>query len=196
MSSEKRDLAQTANEIPYLPRNRWKALVRREGDIIIKDYSASPPGARFYGRICIAWEASALERLRGLPGIPLVLEKPGPYTLKMTAVPGQPISKMKRGDLSEAYFSRLVALFEQMHTRGVAHGDAHHRNILVHNELPYLVDFSTAYVRGRLPVLDHTIFKWFVLLDLERLYKVEKKFFGRGTPPKMFFLYRVMKRLS
>jgi len=43
-------------------------------------------------------------------------------------------------------------------------------------------------------VLDGWIFRNMILLDLERLYKVEKRFFDRGEPPKMFFLYRMIKR--
>jgi len=109
-------------------------------------------------------------------------------------VPGEPLDRMKRGELSEAFFKRLVSLLGQVHERGVAHGDLHQRNILAFEERPYLIDFSTAYVTGRLPVWDAAVFGWISLLDLERIYKVEKKFFGRGTPPRMFFLYRIIKR--
>ncbi len=111
----------------------------------------------------------------------------------MKAVPGIPISKLKKGALSETYFDKLRELFSRIHRKGVAHGDAHMRNILIHRDDPYLVDFSTAYVKGRFPLIDSYIFKCFVLLDLERLYKVEKKFFGRGEPPRMFLFYRLVK---
>lgn len=180
--------------IPYEPRNKWKARVWREGNTIIKDYTPNPFFPKMYGRLCIRWEAAALNRLSGLRGVPALIDRLGPYTLKMSAVPGIPISKVKKGALSEVYFQRLVDLFKQMHQRGVAHGDAHQRNILIYEDFPYLVDFSTAYVKGRSPVLDGYIFRCFVQLDFERLYKVERKFFGRGTPPKMFFLYRIFKR--
>jgi hypothetical protein len=43
-------------------------------------------------------------------------------------------------------------------------------------------------------LLDGWILKNMISLDLERLYKVERKFFDRGDPPKMFFLYRMIKR--
>ncbi len=184
----------TNNSVPYSPRNKWKASVIRQGDIIIKDYGANPFIPRLYGRICIGWEAKALEKLQGLEGIPALIGRPNPYMLKMATVPGIPISKIEEGSMSELYFERLVALFHAIHARGVAHGDAHQRNILIHNDFPYLVDFSTAYVKGRVPVLDNYVFRCFVLLDLERLYKVEKRFFGRGRPPRMFLLYRLLKR--
>ncbi len=179
--------------IPYAPRNKWKAKVTREGDIITKDFSHAPFVPRLYGRICVRWETSALARLEELEGIPDFIDMPSPYCFRMKAVPGIPISKLNKGALSESFMERLKTLFAKMHSKGVAHGDAHMRNILIHDDKPYLVDFSTAYVRGRIPLMDSYVFKCFVLLDLERLYKVEKKFFGRGEPPRMFFLYRLFK---
>ena len=166
----------------------------QKGDSVIKDYGQNSIISRLYGRICIRWEEAALKKLKGLEGIPLFQGRPTPYSLKMENVPGQQLVKFKPGELSVAFFEKLVSLFGQMHQRGVAHGDAHYRNILRDKDRPYLLDFSTSYIKGRLPLLDEYIFRCFTLLDLERLYDVEKTFFGRGKPPKMFFLYRIVKR--
>jgi predicted unusual protein kinase regulating ubiquinone biosynthesis (AarF/ABC1/UbiB family) len=103
---------------------------------------------------------------------------------------------MKIGELSESCFKELVSLIHGIHDRGVAHGDLHQRNILVDQDRPSVIDFSTAYVKGRVPLIDGWIFGNIILLDLERLYKVEKKFFDRGEPPRMFFLYRMIKRFQ
>ena len=65
--------------------------------------------------------------------------------------------------------------------------------VLVHADKPSIIDFATVYVRGRLPLVDKSVFNLFKLLDLERLYKIEREFFGRGTPPRMFYLYRLIK---
>ncbi|MBW2104193.1 MAG: phosphotransferase, partial [Deltaproteobacteria bacterium] len=158
--------------LPYAPRNRWKP--DRQGDAIVKDYGRRSLLVRAFGRLCLRWEEAALRRLEGIEGIPAFLGRPTPDSLKMGAVPGEPLAKRKRGELSEAFLRNLATLFDLMHQRGVAHGDAHKRNILADGERPYLVDFSTAYVRGRLPLLDEYVFRCFVSLDLERLYKVEK----------------------
>ena len=101
---------------------------------------------------------------------------------------------MRSGELSESCFKNLVSLIQDIHERGVAHGDLHQRNILVDQDRPAVIDFSTAYVEGRVPFLDGWILRDMILLDLERLYKVERRFFDRGDPPRMFFLYRMIKR--
>jgi len=163
----------------------------------LKRTTVPPPfPSRLYGRICLHWEALALRRLKGIEGVPVYLGKATKNSIRMTRLPGTPLDKLKIGELSELCFHQLQDLIHTIHSRGVAHGDLHMRNILVYEEKPSVIDFSTAYVRGRLPVLDKGIFRLFVLLDLERLYKTEKEFFGKGTPPKMFYLYRLVKGIK
>lgn len=161
-----------------------------------KSYDKKPMMVGLYGRITLRWERLALQRLEGIEGVPSYSGRPTGKSIRMTRVPGIPLDKLKRGELSERCFHLLQNLIHDIHRRGVAHGDLHMRNILIHENKPFIVDFSTAYVRGRLPILDENFFRLFVLLDLERLYKIEKKFLGRGTPPKMFYLYRLVKGIK
>lgn len=184
------------DNVPYRPRNVWKASVRREGDIITKEYSGAPFIPRLFGRISLSWEEAALRRLEGMEGVPAFINRPSPHALQISAVRGRPLDKMKSGELSESCFKALVSLIHRIHDRGVAHGDLHQRNILVDQDRPSVIDFSTAYVKGRVPLFDGWIFRNIALLDLERLYKVEKKFFDRGDSPRMFFLYRMIKRFQ
>jgi len=181
---------------PYSQRNPWKGKIRLNHVWVEKDYGDTPFLSRFYGEISLHREAVALKRLRGIEGVPVHLGRPKSHLLRMTRVPGIPPDKLKRGELSESCFHRLQTLVQQIHSRGVAHGDLHMRNVLIHGDKPSIVDFSTAYVRGRLPLLDKNFFRIFQLLDLERLYKIEKHFFETGTPPKMFYLYRLVKRIQ
>ena len=181
--------------IHFSRRNIWKGNVYREGNYIVKDYSNNSFIPKLFGAICIYLETSAMKKLEGIKGIPSFHSKPTAFCLKMEAVPGIPLASLKKGEISQKFFNRLVSLFDQIHARGVVHVDAHMRNILVNNEMPYLVDFSTAYIKGRLPFLEPGLFKVLVLLDKERLYKVERFFFDRGVPPDMFFLYKKLKRL-
>jgi hypothetical protein len=193
------DLKRTSSDaisIPYQPRNIWKCEIRTGNGWVEKDYSGAPLLSRLYGSICLHWEAVALRRLKGIEGVPVYLGRPKRNLIRMTLVRGIPLDKLKKGELSELCFHRLQSLTHQIHSKGVAHGDLHMRNILIHEDKPSLIDFSTAYVLGRLPVLDKQFFRLFVLLDLERLYKTEKEFFGRGTPPKMFYLYRLIKGIK
>lgn len=179
--------------VPYKPRNFWKGEVRFENGWVEKDYSRAPLPSRLYARICLHWEEIALKRLQGIDGVPTYLGRPTRNSIRMTKVPGRPLDKLKTGELSESCLNRLQDLVRRIHKRGVAHGDLHMRNILIHEDTVYIIDFSTAYVRGRLPFLDKGFFRIFMLLDLECLYKVEKNFFGRGNPPDMFYLYRIVK---
>ena len=179
--------------VPYRQRNIWKGEIRVENGWVEKDYGATPFLSRLYGRICLHYEAVALRRLKGVKGVPAYQGRPTSNSIRMTRLPGIPLDKIETGELSELCFQRLQALVHLMHRRGVAHGDLHMRNILIHEDQPSIIDFSVAYVRGRLPILDKGLFKAFMLLDLERLYKIEKAFFGTGTPPKMFYLYRLLK---
>jgi predicted Ser/Thr protein kinase len=174
----------------------WKASVRREGNILTKEYSGAPFIPRLFGRISLSWEEAALRRLEGMEGVPAFISRPSPHAIQISAVMGRPLDKMKIGELSESCFKKLGSLIHGIHERGVAHGDLHQRNILVNQDRPSVIDFSTAYVKGRVPLFDGWIFRNIISLDLERLYKVEKKFFDRGDPPRMFFLYRMIKRFQ
>jgi len=182
------------NKVPYRPRNVWKASVRRQGDVIVKEHSGAPFIPRLFGRIFLSWEEAALRRLEGMEGVPAFIRRPSPYAIHISALEGRPLDKMKSGELSESCFETLGSLIQGIHERGVAHGDLHQRNILVDQDRPSIIDFSTAYVKGRVPLLDGWIFRNMISLDLERLYKVERRFFDRGAPPRMFFLYRMVKR--
>jgi serine/threonine protein kinase len=182
------------DKVPYRPRNVWKASVRQEGDVIVKEYTGAPFIPRLFGRISLSWEEAALRRLEGVEGVPAFIRRPSPHAIQISAVRGHPLDKMRKGELSESCFKNLVSLMHAIHERGVAHGDLHQRNILVDQDRPSVIDFSTAYVKGRVPLFDGWILRNMILLDLERLYKVEKRFFDRGTPPRMFLLYRMVKR--
>jgi hypothetical protein len=184
------------DKVPYRPRNVWKASIRREGDVITKEYSGAPFIPRLFGRISLSWEEAALKRLKGMEGVPAFINRPSPHAIQISAVMGRPLDKMKSGELSESCFKKLVSLIHGIHERGVAHGDLHQRNILVDQGRPSVIDFSTAYVKGRVPLFDGWMFRNITLLDVERLHKVEKKFFDRGEPPRMFFLYRMIKRFQ
>jgi hypothetical protein len=181
--------------IPYRPRNGWKGEVRFIDGCIEKNHDLNSFLSRVYARICLRMEERALKRLKGLKGVPQFIARPTKTSIRMTSVPGVPLEKLKKGDLSELCLERIKEIVTEMHRNGVAHCDLHNRNILIDHDEAYIIDFATAYTTGRLPILDHKVFDLLSRLDLHRLYKVEKKFFGRGKPPKMFFLYNAIKGL-
>lgn len=180
---------------PIPPRNAWKARVDIEGDVVTKSFEHNATLQRWIGGWLLTREQRALKRLNGLPGIPRFVDRPGRYRLCMSRVAGTPLRECYKKGVSEAFFENLKELFNAIHQRGVAHGDAHHRNILVADDRVALIDFSAAYV-ARDPNRSARIFQWYLALDRRSLYKVENSFFHRGSPPDMFLLYDLVKRFQ
>jgi len=178
---------------PLPPRNRWKAQVSFDGDVVTKSFAESAALPRWIGGWLLNREQRALERLDGLDGVPRFIDRPDRYSLRMTRVEGVPLREFYQQGISEQFFQNLRDLFAAMHQRGVGHGDAHHRNILVDGDRATLIDFSAAYVAPD-PARTGRIFQWYLALDQRAMYKVEHSFFHRGTPPEMFLLYRLVKR--
>jgi tRNA A-37 threonylcarbamoyl transferase component Bud32 len=175
------------------PRNAWKADVVLEAGTIRKDFSRRGLIARMVGRRLLDREQRAMIRAQGIRGVPRFVSRPRRDVLVMSFVEGVPLCYLRPGELSEAFFENLTRLFAQLHAKGVAHGDAHWRNILAHGSQPALVDFAVAHTT-RAPDRGGRLFEWFRQLDRRQLYKVEHHFFNRGTPPEMFLLYRLVKR--
>ena len=176
------------------PRNSWKAKVTITDDTVVKSYLSNGWLARQVGRISLAREERALLRLDGLAGVPKLCSRSNPYELVMTKVPGVHLRAIGVTDMSETYLTRLKALIEAIHARGVAHSDAHHFNILKDGDDPYIVDFATAYIKPNRRLYSKRLFNWYRMLDRMRLYRVENRFFDRGEPPKMFWLYEWKKK--
>lgn len=182
-----------AGTVEPKPRNSWKATVTITDNTIVKSYANNKLIARLLGRISLSREERVLRRLRGLAGVPEFYDRPSPYVLVMSKVPGVNLRAIATGEMSEEYLVRLKTLIAAIHTRGVAHGDAHHYNILIDGDDPYIVDFATAYIKPNRRWHNKRLFKWYRLLDSMRFYRVENRFFARGKPPKMFWLYELKK---
>jgi hypothetical protein len=183
--------------IPYARRNDWKALVLRDGEAIVKDYRGVRYPHLVLGKLFLDCEEAALRQLDGVRGVPRFLGRPHPLAIRIEAVPGTPLERMRKHErISEALLADLKRVFAEMHARGVAHGDAHMKNLLADGDSAYVIDFATAWACGRFPLLDPLVFPWITELDRLRLFKVEDAFFGRGESPRMFLLYRMLKRLN
>jgi tRNA A-37 threonylcarbamoyl transferase component Bud32 len=130
--------------------------VRAGGSVaILKDFSGKPWAARLLGRLQIARELRALDRLRGLPGIPACGGRAGRYGLLIERVEGERITRWceRNPERRAALFARLDRLVAAIHARGVVHVDLRKRdNILVTpTGRPYLIDFNASFRfdRGR-----------------------------------------------
>jgi serine/threonine protein kinase len=86
--------------------------------------------------------------LAGVPGVPHCFGMLRDRYLIIDYVAGPSLREAENmlGD-SDGFFAQLLELIQQMHARGVAHGDLKRKdNILVGpGEQPFIVDFGTAY---------------------------------------------------
>ncbi len=165
------------------PRNRTKAdiyLLPTTPPTLVKDYRKRGPFVRLYGRLCLNREERALRRLAGLRGVPAFVGRDGPHVLSMEFVEAEPLHDLRRREpVPPGFVDRLEQLLLAIEARGVAHADAHMRNILCDREgQPYLVDFSTSHVRGRVPLLSAWVFHHLQVMRKLKVQKLRRKLHG------------------
>lgn len=101
---------------------------------------------RLFGRRLLQREFQVLQRLNGMEGVPHVYKMLDEDAFIMDYVEGVNIGTLR--EVGERTVQRLSVLFQELHRRGVAHGDPHASNILVTADgAPFLIDFSTALAR-------------------------------------------------
>jgi len=168
------------------PRNRTKADIYVLGTTpptLVKDYRKRGLLARLYGRACLNREEQALRRLAGLKGVPAFVARDGPCVLSMQFIEATPLHDLRKaGQVPPGFVDRLEQLMVAVEERGVAHADPHMRNILCDREgQPYLVDFSTSYLRGRVPVLSRWIFHNLQVMRKLKVQKLRRKLCGESV---------------
>ncbi len=151
----------TRNRIARLPRRRLHGgrnltkavvdLVEVDGrPVVLKDFASRPwPVRLLFGPWQLAREARAYGALRGLRGTPAFLARVDRQAIALEYVPGRTLASLRPGELPAPFFDRLDRLLEEIHTRGVAHGDLHRHDVLAGpGDEPCIVDFSTAVAAG------------------------------------------------
>ena len=157
-------------------RGRWaNATVfihTHEGrDWVVKDFMVCPlPYRAIVGRFMVRRELSALERLRGISGIPTDVFRIDPYALAYRFVPGSELANVGPDSATPDYFRELEATVLAMHARGIAHLDLRSGgNILVTQaETPLVIDFQSHVTLDRLPGFFRRMLQG---LDLGGVYK-------------------------
>lgn len=128
-------------------------LVQDQGrTILVKDYAPTSFLIRtLVGPFVIGREFKIYRTLQGLPGIPKVYGKIDKLAFAMEYLGGKELYRFGPGEVPEQVFVALRQLVEACHRRGVVHGDlGMDSNVLVSDELlPYIIDFSSAIVRGK-----------------------------------------------
>jgi protein-S-isoprenylcysteine O-methyltransferase Ste14 len=133
-------------------RNRTKAdilVYRLDGvDIAVKDYGARSWLIRqLVGRLLIRREAAAYRAAVGSPGLPLFLGRVGPFALATLWIEALPLDRFEPGSVDPAQLDRLEQIVDELHQRGIALGDLHHRDVLISRDgSVHVVDLAMAWV--------------------------------------------------
>jgi len=91
-------------------------------------------------------EERAYRRLKGIEGVPELLERRWPDGLVIECIQGRNCLDQKNPNLSSAFFLRLRLLLQSIRARRVLHGDVK-RNVLVDIEgKPIIIDFGASFV--------------------------------------------------
>jgi len=137
-------------------------------------------------------------RLKGVQGVPELIERIDRLAFAMEFVSGRPI---QRGEtLPGSFFSYLEQALGEIHKRGVVHLDLRHKgNILISDRgEPFLIDFNSSFCfkeKGLLRRLLFPILRW---VDYGGLLKLKERVSPHlMTPEELSFLRRfnLLRRL-
>jgi tRNA A-37 threonylcarbamoyl transferase component Bud32 len=144
---------------------------------LLKDFSARPwLVRRFWGRAIAAREIRALRRLSGIEGIPRLYAVAGPEAFVMERLDADRMPQKKETPPPLIFWQNARRMMDQLHERGVGHGDLRRKNILIGPRgEAYLIDFATAFFRKDAPGLSGKISE----IIFQRYQSVDRVTFAR-----------------
>lgn len=118
--------------------------------VVIKELKNRPLWYRVLaGRYFLRREWKTLCALQDLKGVPSPVARPDSDTIVMEYHPGQPLDKLAWWDVPEDVVADIEELVEEIHGRGITHGDLHGYNVLVDEDGEItLIDWATASTFG------------------------------------------------
>jgi len=162
------------------PEVQWIRLMGR--DAVVKDYGRGSNSFKHaLGAFLASREEAALKRAGDLPNIPDFYALARPWILVMEHLDARQVTALQAGERAEAltpeFFAALTTLIEQLHARGVAHGDLEKLdNILVTpTGEPALVDFAAAIMVGGNP-LAAVVLPYIEANDFRAIYKLKSQY--------------------
>jgi RIO-like serine/threonine protein kinase len=146
--------------------------------VVVKDFSRSDKLFRLLiGPILIRRERGALIRLKGILGVPQVLETIDRHAFVMEHVDGVALKDYK-DPLPKGFFDKLTEVTTLIHERGIAHCDMRSSgNVMVtKNGDPKVVDFAACVIQGNgLNPLVNFVFQQFVDADLHAILMLKRR---------------------
>jgi len=146
--------------------------------LIVKDFRRSDRlFSTIIGPILIRRESDALAKLKGVNGVPQLLQRIDRYAMAIEHAEGTALRDYK-GDIPDGFFEDLAAVLRNIHSRGVAHCDLRSSgNVIIGNDgKPKVIDFAACVIRGRgLNPFINFLFRQFTAGDLYAVLMLKQK---------------------
>lgn len=166
----------SAGEIEIIIKGRWGNadlyLVPYGAQMwVVKDFFPCPPLIRkTWGRFMVKREFQALQKLKGIKGVPAEAFLLDAHAVCYRFQPGTTLKDTQSEQIGDDFFYGFENLVEMMHQRNMVHLDIRNqRNILVTDEgLPALLDFQSSLNLENTPRSLHKLLKD---IDISGVYK-------------------------
>src|SRR5262245_47961003 len=163
------------------PRNVTKAevfLLEDGGRSVVVKTLATPPVflRRLLGGALLRREGRMLEKLRGTPGVPALIEATR-ATLVIEHRPGKSLYERRLRGIAPGSAERIEQALAAFHASGFAHGDIGRRDVLITREDDVsIVDFATAVGPGCPPLLWRLLLPFWRHRDRTRVAKLIRRY--------------------
>ncbi len=102
-------------------------LIYQDGaPLVEKTYRNKPWLVKKSGSLLVRWETYIYSKIKGVTGIPDVIQSPDAYTITTTFMGGHDL-RARGSKPDEAYFNNLEELIKAVHLQGVVHLDMRNR---------------------------------------------------------------------
>lgn len=150
---------------------------------VLKDFSERPWIVRLiWSNWIMRRECTVLGLLQGLEGVPRLYARVGRSAFLMQRLQAHDLPNIYKQEPPPAddFWLRLRRLIDEMHRRGVAHGDLRRKNILISDDgQPFLIDFATAMLRrehGALAPLTQWLFRIYRRIDRTTFARIKQSY--------------------
>ncbi len=145
----------------------------------MKDYAEKSFIFRTTVGIFSCWrEAYIYEKLQGITGILKCFGLIDRYAIVIAYMPGENAKEAPEASLTPVFFEKMRAVIDAVHKRGIVLCDLRNiKNTIVGEDgEPYLIDFSTAFLKGgRFNCFRNGIFRLFFQDDLLSIPKIKHR---------------------
>ncbi|HET9023532.1 MAG TPA: hypothetical protein VFN64_03105 [Burkholderiaceae bacterium] len=138
---------------------------------VVKDFSRRAFWVRYsIGRFLLRRELRALQRLRGIDGVPQSAFRIDGDAIAAEFIPGTTLGQVGQEELTTAFFVDLERLLEAVHARGIVHLDTRGTGNMLRRPdgKPALIDFQASLDTRWMPASWR---RWLDELDMTGVYK-------------------------